>query len=195
MSVGRDYFAATLLFDGRVLIAGGMRRGTTLMSAEIYDPRADRWMDAAPMHFARYQHTATLLADGRVLMAGGASSVEDEIYEPTLNRWAPADLLSDPSNRTHENHSMTRLADGRVLMVGSGGAGTCACGVFDPGTYEPKPSSRWTPAPPMYADRNGHTMTLLPDGRVLIVGFRTAHRSILPRSTIRGLTPVSIRSR
>ncbi len=170
MSVGRDYFTVTLLSDGRVLITGGMRRGTILASAEIYDPREDRWRGAASMHSARHKHAATLLDDGRVLISGGATSVEAEIYDPTLNRWAPGGLLGGSPNKPLENHTMMRLTDGRVLMTGRRAADVCICSLFDPGVHEPRSNSRWTPASPMYAERNSHVMALLPDRRVLVVG-------------------------
>lgn len=66
MSLARSGHTATLLKDGRVLVAGGGDR------AEIFDPKTVTFAQAAgsldqPRHFS----TATLLADGRVLIVGG----------------------------------------------------------------------------------------------------------------------------
>src|SRR5206468_6209021 len=57
---------ATLLTDGRVLVAGGRDGAGT--SAEIYDPVKGSWTLAATLHVAREGHTATLLRDGTVLV-------------------------------------------------------------------------------------------------------------------------------
>jgi len=75
MATARFWHTATLLNDGKVLIAGGeeifagVQRG--ISKAELYDPAAGVFAPAGSMTIARAFHTATLLADGRVLIAGG----------------------------------------------------------------------------------------------------------------------------
>src|SRR5215470_20210211 len=72
MSVGRAFTAsATLLKDGRVLVAGGDDSGT---SAELYNPTTGTWSATGSMSVARFGQTATLLTDGRVLVVGGDSN-------------------------------------------------------------------------------------------------------------------------
>src|ERR687886_10824 len=77
LASGRYNHTATVLKDGRVLVAGGVgdadstHRGVALQSAEIYDPAANTWSDAGTMSVARAGDTATLLQDGDVLVAGG----------------------------------------------------------------------------------------------------------------------------
>src|SRR5437762_7758757 len=62
----RDYFTATLLQDGHVLVAGGYdASNNSLASTEIYDPSAGTWSPGAPMNVSRGYHTATLMGDGR----------------------------------------------------------------------------------------------------------------------------------
>ena len=67
MSIGRQYFTATLLTNGKVLVAGGTIPGT---SAELYDPSTGTWTPTGSMSTARAGHTATLLPDGRFSLLG-----------------------------------------------------------------------------------------------------------------------------
>src|SRR5207247_1791833 len=65
----RIYHTATLLKNGRVLVAGGESGSSpTLASAELYDPARGAWRATASMADARSDHTATLLRDGKVLV-------------------------------------------------------------------------------------------------------------------------------
>ena len=70
MNQFRRQQTATLLLDGRVLVAGG----TPFLKAatsEIYDPLAETWTTSGPLAAGREFHTATLLQDGRVVVTGG----------------------------------------------------------------------------------------------------------------------------
>jgi hypothetical protein len=71
MTAARIRPTATLLPDGRVLIAGGTHNGIVLASAEAYDPASGTFTPTGDLAVARFGHTATLLLDGRVLIAGG----------------------------------------------------------------------------------------------------------------------------
>src|SRR5450759_4633159 len=82
----RTGHAATLLPDGKVLVAGGYGGNGALASAERYDPGSGSWTAAGSMVTPRQSHTATLLPDGKVLVAGGfgaeAPVVTAELYDP-----------------------------------------------------------------------------------------------------------------
>ena len=81
----RQSYSATLLSDGKVLVAGGFNSGEALASAELYDPATGTWTDTGSLNNARYSHTATLLADGKVLVAGGENLTKlrsAELYDP-----------------------------------------------------------------------------------------------------------------
>src|SRR5258707_1149719 len=72
MANARESHKATLLPDGRVLVAGGVdRRIGTLRSAELYDPATGTWTPTGSLATGRVYHTATLLPNGQVLVAGG----------------------------------------------------------------------------------------------------------------------------
>jgi len=70
MLTARENHSATLLPNGKVLIAGGY--GTNgLSTAEVYDPATGAWAPTGAMTTNRYYHTATLLFSGKVLVTGG----------------------------------------------------------------------------------------------------------------------------
>ncbi len=98
----RKYHTATLLPDGRVLIAGGIGQftsgnttvDTTLNTVFVYDPEsgAFSWPEngATNLTNARAHHTATLLSDGRVMFAGGLQNVEGKnVYTDSIEFWNP----------------------------------------------------------------------------------------------------------
>ena len=76
MTTARADHTATLLPNGKVLIAGGEGDGfQDLASAELYDPSTRTFAPTGSMIMPRHAHSATLLADGRVLIAGGSQGV------------------------------------------------------------------------------------------------------------------------
>ena len=86
---------ATLLPDGRVLVAGGhidFPGGSTLNTAELYNPATETWTDTDSLGTARYRHTATLLPNGTVLVAVGLNDfagilTSAELYDPMTGSW------------------------------------------------------------------------------------------------------------
>ena len=120
---GRAQHTATLLADGRVLIAGGIRGGpgftnVPLASASVYDPATGTFASVASMSSARFGHSATRLADGRVLIAGGRREIEAlasaEIFDPTTGLFQSAATMVEE----REAQAAALLPDGRVLLAG-----------------------------------------------------------------------------
>src|SRR5207302_1638383 len=74
MTAARTHHSATLLNNGKVLIAGGETGGT----AEIFDPSTESFTPTLwNLQVARSDHTATLFTDDSVLLAGGnTNSIE-----------------------------------------------------------------------------------------------------------------------
>ncbi|MFL5355412.1 Kelch repeat-containing protein, partial [Archangium sp.] len=83
----RRFHTASLLPDGRVLVAGGYHQLTGILTAsELYDPATGKWSVTAAMNVDRYRHTATLLDNGTVLAVGGVSNHDQasaEYYDLT----------------------------------------------------------------------------------------------------------------
>jgi len=76
LGADRQGHTATLLPNGKVLVAGGASQfpdfaETSLANAEVYDPSTCTWSPTGSLGSARYFHTATLLANGQVLVAAG----------------------------------------------------------------------------------------------------------------------------
>jgi large repetitive protein len=170
MSVARYGPTATLLDDGRVLIAGGGHSpidvgGAPDASAEIYDPSSGRFeRTRGDMQVAgRSHHTATLLRDGRVLIAGGEDLASAELFDPKTETFAGIGNM--PVERSY--HTATLLKSGKVLIVGGVQRelkGIDSALLFDPTT------STFLVAGTLTANRREHSASLLSDGRVLIAG-------------------------
>jgi hypothetical protein len=122
MMTPRAGHSASLLADGRVLIAGGMDSDfNAVATSEIYDPATGAFTAAGPMGIARAYPTAIQLADGTVLVAGGASELDPlaalasaEIYDPATDSFAPTGSMAVGTYQA----SATRLGDGSVLVAG-----------------------------------------------------------------------------
>src|SRR5207245_10106416 len=74
-----------MLPDGRALAAGGLRiQDNSVASADLYDPRTDRWTPAGSLLKSRAGHWAVALPDGRVLAGGGLNYDPDTFPEHAL---------------------------------------------------------------------------------------------------------------
>jgi hypothetical protein len=159
--IPRNAHTATLLNDGRVLLAGGLPgQGAFLNVAEVFQPTSGTVSTLMPMVERRGFHTATLLRDGRVVMIGG-EGINPEFFVPSSSSFvrSPAALL-------RLNHAATLLPDGRVLVTGGVAQGPVPASpvIFDAST------SAVTVTGGMLIPRSGHTATMLADGRVLVMG-------------------------
>jgi hypothetical protein len=167
----RHNSTATLLGNGKVLIAGGLTNDvnhTRLATAELYDPVANTFTTTGSMHHIRDFHVAALLPNDNVLIAGGGDGSgialnSAEIYTPSAGTFATvANLMVE----RRDDATATLLNNGKVLIVGGVNqdvpSGTAE--LFD---YT---NNTFTAVPTATTPRHFHTATLLNDGKVLIVG-------------------------
>jgi hypothetical protein len=175
MAGERGGHTATLLADGKVLVAGGSESDDEFQydegsaAAEVYDPAIGAFTPTGIMTAARVGHNATLLADGKVLITGGWTSVFSpvataELYDPSTETFSPTGSMTSARGA----HTATLLLDGRVLITG---------GVFDATNAGSKTAEIYNPTTgsfaatdPMDVARQFHTATLLPNKTVLVVG-------------------------
>jgi hypothetical protein len=168
--VERFAHTATLLSNGKVLIAGGMsRNGVWLDSAEIYDPVSGRFTLAGNLHAQRAGATATLLPNGSVLVAGGddgsgKSLASAEIYNPATSTFSGTGSMTNPRGQA----AVVLLKTGKVLIAGGNASGDddqlVTAELYDPAT------GRFIPTGSMHQRRSYFTATMLKDGRVLVAG-------------------------
>lgn len=170
--------SATVLRDGRVLVAGGYTgggnvTGDLLASAEIYDPARDTWTPTGAMVAARTFHSAALLPDGKVLVAGGRGCptrgcevASAELYDPATGTWAATEPMSVPRSQ-----AASAVLPGRDGDGGAGGRFVVAGGTQSPTAemYDPK-TSTWSPIGDMSEPRSNSRLLVLPGGDALIAG-------------------------
>jgi N-acetylneuraminic acid mutarotase len=172
LGTARDLHTATLLANGRVLVAGGFTTSGASASAEVYNPSTGTWSATGAMTTHRSIHSATLLGNGQVLAAGGqdqngAVLATAELYNPSTGKWTATGSMT----YRRFNQTATLLADGTVLIAGGYGKSTgrtnndlASAEIYNPasGTFAATGS--------MTATRNEHAAVLLTNGRVLAAG-------------------------
>jgi S-formylglutathione hydrolase FrmB len=168
MTTYRLYHTATLLANGRVLLAGGFDA-----SAELYDPSTGAFTTAGTLGAALISHTATLLVDGRVLIAGGTAGDKTVasaiLYDPKTGAFSATGSMATPRRAAVS----ARLGDGRVLIAGGDGNPAISVPVPAPlasaEIYDPK-TGAFSATGSMTTPRTAAASALLADGRVLVTG-------------------------
>jgi hypothetical protein len=178
--VGRNRHTATLLADGRVLLAGGTNSYGYFYSAEVYDPATGTFSAVGPTLPMTSGQTATRLLDATVLLVGGGSgTLVDGVEQPLAGS-----LLFDPAAGTFSGGPVmgtarafpaaTLLPSGQVLIAGGLGwldanlVHLASAELYDPATHSFRPTGSMVNARAGFS--SGFTATLLPNGKVLMVG-------------------------
>lgn len=129
MTYARSQATATLLIDGRVLLAGGSSDPVGTYTAELFDPATETFslLDST-MSWGRMNHCAVTLLDGKVLLIGGVpmiwmtpvnwvSSTVD-VFDPTTNSFSAHELTGAlPDNSDGGRMQCILLPSARVLIL------------------------------------------------------------------------------
>lgn len=168
LNQARQGHTATLLPDGKVLIAGGKdSAGQPVAALQLFDPATGSFTALFPMSRPRSQHTATLLKDGRVLIAGGTDGQGAlpglEIYDPGTQT---VSLVGATLLTPRQRHSAILLYDSRVLIVG----GSNSSGVLNSVELFNPADGTIAPAAALNIARTLASAARLLNGTVLVAG-------------------------
>ena len=125
MSTNRSSQTATLLPNGKVLIAGGSDWNNSIYTAEMYDPATEMWAMTGPLNPVFTYRNATLLPNGKVLATGLHANYGEfpdqanaELFDPVSQSWAD---LGDMNVMRGYGFTETLLPSGQVLFTGGDG--------------------------------------------------------------------------
>jgi len=138
MSSLRANETATLLLNGKVLIAGGaVDDSTWTNTTDIYDPATKTITPGPDMSDQREGAIAALLPNGLVLIAGGRNSagtlVSTDLYHPRKNTITPGPAM----NVARYDCAIATLPNGRLMIIGGFGAVTQSQPLDSTEIYDP----------------------------------------------------------
>ena len=195
LNVPRSGHSATLLMDGRVLVAGGWSPTDVILdSTELYDSVTGKWTSTGSLTRPRGGHTATLLPGGKVLVIGGGGTAHSdptgevlgsaELYDPATGIWSPTGSLNTP----RASFTATLLDTGKVLVAG--GIDNADDGLASAELYDPA-MGIWSFTGGLRNGRFHHTASALTDGRVLVTGGWLEDTSQRTTDTVELYDPVA----
>lgn len=184
----RQAHSATLLPDGRVVIAGGYSTAfftqfSTLAPFELYDPKTKKFTEekAFPIFFfpplttveRRMDHAAVELADG-VLLAGGEHWIGHLFGTPTQELCKGSELFktkgfakSGDLNHPRRFPAGTLLSTGSVLLAG----GHDDKGLVSKCETWDETSGKWVDGPALPTPRTATRVAVVEDQAFLVGGF------------------------
>jgi hypothetical protein len=157
----------TTIDGGRVLVVGGVGGGfaAPTRNIDVFDPAKGKFTPRAELGVGRSFHATVDLGSGGLLVIGGQDK------EGPLRSMERCDSGAKrcrvmPRPVARDRAAAAMMTNGNVLITGglTSRATSASEVVYDPGKGEFKPTGTMTKR------RNGHTLTLLDDGRVLAVG-------------------------
>ena len=178
MSIGRAGHTATLLPNGKVLVAGGRTINAPFLvsTAELYDPSTGAFTPTSSMTVSRGRHTATLLPNGKVLLVGGetTSPATADLYDS-----APAQFTSVPLIAAAGiGAAAVLLTNSHVLVVGGRNPAFGSDPFINNAQQVDAIAGTSVLKAGLLLAREGLTATLLGNGKVLVVGGAGLGRNI-----------------
>ena len=182
---------ATVLPDGRVLVAGGTEGngahelhdvadllGTALKTTEIYDPATDSWSFHSNMTEFKAGAMAVTLADGRWLVSGGVThtllfgipipdfSDNQQIYDPATGNWNNTAKMKDK----RALGGIVKLSGSIVYIAGGAGGDIFNIGpIRDTEIYNPVTGTT-TAKPNLSQDSAFNRVIALANNQALVIG-------------------------
>ena len=181
MNYARFDHRSALLSTGEVVVTGGFdKNGSPVEAVDIYSPETDTWTTQAQgVETGSVFHAMARYGSEGVLVCGGLTAGEFSEYSDqcTLIRNTYEIEPAQPMEKALLFSNMVTLDDGRILRTGGLDAtehahttyrpenmrSTADAAIFEDGEWRPLSA-------PLKRARAMHTTTLLPGGRVLIVG-------------------------
>ena len=170
MATPRGSHTASMLSSGKVLVMGGTSNAAYLSSAELYDSGANTFADTGNMLTERSQHTSSVLPSGKILVVGGTKSgvaiANAELYDAGAGTFAS----TSPMANERYNHTASELPSGKVLVVGGHNSltGSASAELYDP--VANGGAGAFSTTGSLTTLRYNHTASVLPSGKVLVVG-------------------------
>lgn len=179
--VPRRDASATLLDDGRVLVAGGNAVGTIPdeVRTEIFDPATETWKEVAARAVdfpdPLFPLSSVVLPDGRVFLFRSGTG---GIYDPTKDAWTATRLPASSYRSALYPYSVygriAPLPDGRILAAGgfqgpAEESSPARCEIYDP------LADAWSPTGSLGRGRDPVFLTPLSDGTLLAAGGLSPH--------------------
>lgn len=125
LKLNRTYFTATLLKNGKILVAGGYSKNKIALRSEILDPKTGKSYFTGNTIYPEYQSKALLLRDGNVLIVGSIYNPDKaELYVTNLGKFVKVgDLVEKYSSIVKASDKVKvlpySLANGKVLILNS----------------------------------------------------------------------------
>jgi hypothetical protein len=184
MNIPRWYPTLTELGDGRmVAISGEISTNTWADTPEIYDPASNVWtrlsnVNTSQVHESEYP-LSYLLPSGKIVTIG-VETGQSYVLDPVAQTWTAG------GGSTLMNGTAAEYRPGQILYSGGGtplnsaNPAQASAEVIDFNSANPT----WQATGSMNSPRYTHTLTVLPDGKVLAVGGSTVMDDIYPSKAV-----------
>jgi len=187
MQSARTNHTATLLPDGKVLLAGGRdNNGNELNTVEIFDPTTQSFtVVPGTMSVPRSRHAAVLLNNGTVLVMGGFLLGTAEVFHPVTNTFTS---LSSSMTISRWDFTASLLPNGRVLIAGGDDGAYGSSNTAE--IYDSSTGSFNAIASTMVDRRKSHSASPLSNGNILITGGYLQFTSTMGGGDVRNTAEV-----